>query len=292
MTRSATLSLRIASVLAAAWLMASCGSSRSAVTARPSGKTPDRTEKPATKPREHIRLHDAAHMPDAAVKLLKEADRWIGVPYLYGGNGKDGVDCSGFVLQVYKSALGIGLPRNSAKQQEYATLTSLDNLREGDLVFFTVRGGKDVGHVGIYIGDGRMIHASSSKGVIISPLSQKYYVDNFHSCGRIEQYHAMLDRTVSKPAQPADRLQASAKPDIKPAQPARSAAETVTPKAPKAAKVKAEPAKKAPARTAASPVRTVTASKASAEKSDMNADRSKVLDSMIELKADSIFTSR
>lgn len=286
----------MASALVAASLIASCGSSRTAATARPSGNAPQKNEAKAPVPK-HIVLTDELHMPEATVRLLKEADRWIGVPYLYGGNDKEGVDCSGFVLQVYKTALGIMLPRNSAKQQEFATITSRDRLREGDLVFFTVRGGKNVGHVGIYIGDGRMIHASSSKGVIISPLSQKYYVDNFHSCGHIEQYYALLEKGTEKSASPTERLQASSASDSDDSAVKRSQKSEARPEAQDKAQVKAQP--RTPdrsagkrVRAAASPVRAIGTAKTSAPRTDMNADRSKVLESMIELKADSIFSQR
>ncbi len=182
---------RIVSISTAAaicLLMSSCGSQKGSLSARraPGNSSSANTTVTNT---EHITID--VDIDSYTRRLLSEADKWLGTPYKYGGETPDGVDCSGFVLNVYRDALGIKLPRNSAKQQEYCTRISKNQLQEGDLVFFTVRGGRKVGHVGIYIGHGKMIHSSSSKGVIVSPLSQKYYVDNFYSAGRVDALFAM-----------------------------------------------------------------------------------------------------
>lgn len=124
--------------------------------------------------------------------VLSEARSWLGISYQYGGNTRSGVDCSGLVLQVYLNALDIKLPRTSLQQQQFCQPIVKSALRPGDLVFFTVRGGSKVGHVGIYIGEGNMIHASSTKGVIVTPLSNPYFEKNFHSCGRIQAYDTRL----------------------------------------------------------------------------------------------------
>lgn len=151
---------------------------------------------------EHIKM--SSNLTPSARALLSEADSWIGTKYTYGGMDRSGVDCSGFVHQVYKNALNIKLPRNSAKQQEYCNSIRRGDLQVGDLVFFTVRGSSKVGHVGIYIGEDKMIHASSSNGVIITPLDNPYFKSNYFSSGRIHQYHAMVqrERSQSKPSSP------------------------------------------------------------------------------------------
>lgn len=176
----------------------SCGSTRPGLTAHrsQSGRKPDKA-KPA-RPTPGIKFKIPAGADAVTERLLSEAKSWLGTPYQWGGNTRDGVDCSGFVLQVYQRSLGISLPRNSAKQREYCSPIDFGMLAVGDLIFFTGSKSSDVGHVGIYIGDGKMIHSSTSKGVIVSPLSQQYYVDHLHSYGRIERYHAML----SKPGRP------------------------------------------------------------------------------------------
>ena len=116
-------------------------------------------------------------------QILSEAEKWIGVPYSYGGESKSGTDCSGFVLNIFK-AVGIILPRTAHQQWQFAVPISNSDLRPGDLVFFS-SGGK-VDHVGIYVGNDQMIHASSSRGVIITDLSENYYESRKRSYGRID----------------------------------------------------------------------------------------------------------
>lgn len=120
-------------------------------------------------------------------KIIKEAEEWIGTPYLYGGNSKGiGTDCSGLVMTVINNVTGIKLPRNSAKQAEYCTHITLNDLSSCDLVFFaTGKSSKKITHVGLMIDTKRFIHASSSKGVVVSSLSQRYYIQRLVKCGRI-----------------------------------------------------------------------------------------------------------
>ena len=137
---------------------------------------------------------------DAINKLLQEAESWLGTKYKYGGNDRNGIDCSGFVLQVFNHSLGIKLPRTSHQQFQHCTPLTRDQLQPGDLVFFTIRGSSKVGHVGIYIGNDKMIHASSSQGVIITPLSQKYYATNYYGAGRINAFFTMVVNEQKKAA--------------------------------------------------------------------------------------------
>lgn len=118
--------------------------------------------------------------------LVKSARQWIGTPYVYGGRSKSGTDCSGMIMVIYDEVAGLSLPRNSAAQRDYCVSVSRRQLEPGDLVFFTTskRGGK-VNHVGMYVGNGRIIHASSSRGVIESGLDEKYYATHYHSSGRV-----------------------------------------------------------------------------------------------------------
>lgn len=171
-------------------VMAGCHSRKGAVTASPgytpSGSTPSQVARASVK-----------NMPDATRRLMAEADAWLGTPYRYGGTSRGkGADCSGFVTQVYANALSIKLPRNSAKQQQWCSPLGKNrkDFLPGDLVFFAPRGSRGVNHVGIYIGDGKMIHSSSSKGVIVSSLDEDYYKRTYHSAGRVEQYFVMIDR--------------------------------------------------------------------------------------------------
>lgn len=107
--------------------------------------------------------------------LINYAKTLIGVPYKWGGTTTAGLDCSGFVYYVFKNSQGITLPR-TAKLQYTNIGLAVTSLSPGDLVFFdTTSGRTGVSHVGIYIGNGQFIHASSSKGVTISNLSNSYW---------------------------------------------------------------------------------------------------------------------
>lgn len=122
---------------------------------------------------------------DQTRRLISEARRWIGTPYRYGGQTLSGTDCSGFVMMVYDDVYGLKLPRTSVQMREYALPIAEKDLAPGDLVFFCTSGASRVNHVGLYIGSGKMIHASLSQGVTESSLDEKYYRQRFHSAGRV-----------------------------------------------------------------------------------------------------------
>ncbi|WP_303028291.1 C40 family peptidase [uncultured Bacteroides sp.] len=120
-------------------------------------------------------------------KLYIASSEWLGVPYRTGGNSKHGTDCSGLVSQLYMSIYNIRLARNTDGQLKESNRISRHNLREGDLVFFTSRTSrKRVAHVGIYLKKGKFIHASTSRGVIISSLNEKYYTQYWLCGGRVK----------------------------------------------------------------------------------------------------------
>lgn len=116
--------------------------------------------------------------------IIATAKKYIGVPYLWAGSTPSGFDCSGFVQYVFQ-AHGISLNRTAATQYRHGTYVSKSNLQPGDLVFFQNTYKAGISHVGIYIGDGKFIHASSSKGVTISNLSSSYYVSHYYGARRI-----------------------------------------------------------------------------------------------------------
>lgn len=116
-------------------------------------------------------------------KMDKVIDKAIGTKYVSGGVSTNGFDCSGFTMYVFEK-IGINLPHQSGSQYQMGTAISRDDIREGDLVFFNTSG-KGVSHVGIYVGDGKFAHASSSRGVIISSLSDSYYVKRYIGAKRI-----------------------------------------------------------------------------------------------------------
>lgn len=107
----------------------------------------------------------------------------IGSAYKGGGVNTNGFDCSGFTMYIFNK-LGIDLPHQSGSQFSMGTAVSRNDLREGDLVFFNTSG-KGVSHVGIYVGNGKFAHASSSNGVIINALSESYYVNRYVGAKRV-----------------------------------------------------------------------------------------------------------
>lgn len=98
--------------------------------------------------------------------IISTAKEFIGVPYVWGGTTPAGFDCSGFTRYVFASQ-GITLPRVSKDQYGVGTAVTFSNLIPGDLVFFNLTSGTLVSHVGIYLGDGQFISATSSKGIAI-----------------------------------------------------------------------------------------------------------------------------
>lgn len=118
--------------------------------------------------------------------VVKEAMTWIGTPYVYGGHSKRGTDCSGMVMEVFSKAAGKKLPRTTVDQEAHCKKIKKKNLVAGDLVFFGSTKGKGrVNHVGLYIGGDQMIHASSSRGVMVSRIDGNYFGPRFYSAGRV-----------------------------------------------------------------------------------------------------------
>lgn len=118
--------------------------------------------------------------------LYVESANWLGVPYRSGGSNKKGVDCSGLSSSIYKKVYHKKLERNSEEQRKKnCRKISKGKLREGDLVFFhNGRKKKRATHVGIYLKNGKFIHASTSRGVIVSHLKETYWDKHWLSGGR------------------------------------------------------------------------------------------------------------
>ena len=119
--------------------------------------------------------------------LIQHALALLGTPYRWGGTGTDGFDCSGLVGYVFRSALGIELPRVSKDMASSGQLiTDRANLSPGDLVFFGTHHGKRVDHVGIYVGDGRFLHAPrTGRDVTVSSLESGYWSDKYMEARRV-----------------------------------------------------------------------------------------------------------
>jgi len=110
-------------------------------------------------------------------KLYAHYNEWRGVKYLEGGMSKKGVDCSGFVHLAYKKKFNKNIPRSTELLSSAGKSVKINNLRPGDTVFFKT--GWKARHVGIYLGKEKFMHASSSRGVMISKLNNPYWVDAY-----------------------------------------------------------------------------------------------------------------
>jgi len=118
-------------------------------------------------------------------RLIQKANGFLGVRYRLGGNSKRGIDCSALVQKVYRS-FNVELPRVARDQSEVGVTVALDELVKGDLVFFNTN--RSFGHVGIYIGNNKFIHASSrSRRVRIDSLDHPFYQERFERAVRIKE---------------------------------------------------------------------------------------------------------
>jgi cell wall-associated NlpC family hydrolase len=117
--------------------------------------------------------------------VVQAAYRNLGARYVWGASRPGAFDCSGFTMYVMRQ-FGVSLPHSSSAQFRMGSRVSRTNLQAGDLVFFSLGTRGVVGHVGVYIGNGRMIHASTpSTGVIVSSLNESYYVSRYLGARRV-----------------------------------------------------------------------------------------------------------
>lgn len=123
------------------------------------------------------RRYGAAYLRE---EVARTAVSFVGVPYLWGGtSAAEGFDCSGLTMAVYQ-LIGLDLPRSSQQQFETGTPVERDMLRKGDLVFFSTKDSQKVSHVGLYIGDGRFVHApGQGKKISLESLSTPYYTARY-----------------------------------------------------------------------------------------------------------------
>ncbi|MDR1500715.1 MAG: C40 family peptidase [Tannerellaceae bacterium] len=123
------------------------------------------------------------------LRLYTVASSWLGAPYRFGGMSRRGVDCSGFAIILYSEVYGrrlasssAGILKNNCKKIRRSTL------REGDLVFFRTDNGsrKTPNHMGVYLKNNKFVHASTSRGVIVSSLGEPYYTRSWITGGRVK----------------------------------------------------------------------------------------------------------
>jgi probable lipoprotein NlpC len=166
---------RLAVLAITSTVIISCGSSESVSSSK---KTSSKTVVKS----ENLRKLDSdfdGKVSGSVKSLLKDAENYLGAPYKFGGNTSSGFDCSGFTVKVFQEN-NFSLPRRSSDQAESGKSIDIKVVKPGDLLFFATSGGSRVSHVGIVYtiendGEVKFIHASTSKGVIISSLNEKYW---------------------------------------------------------------------------------------------------------------------
>ena len=126
----------------------------------------------------------ASAAPDPGAEVADLAQQYVGSPYRWGGISPSGFDCTGFVLWVY-SQFGVGLPHNEAGQLASGDRVGADDLQPGDILVFANTYRRGLSHVGIYLGDGRFVHAvDESHGVLVSNLWDSYWGPRFVAASR------------------------------------------------------------------------------------------------------------
>ena len=125
--------------------------------------------------------------------LMKEYHQWAGTPYVFGGEGREGIDCSALMQHVFREQFNYTLPRTASEQMKKGRRISRAALKPGDLVFF--KPARRSHHVGIYLGNGLFMHASSSQGVMISELSSKYWSRRYIQARRPLEQAQLASRT-------------------------------------------------------------------------------------------------
>ncbi|MDR2225040.1 MULTISPECIES: bifunctional murein DD-endopeptidase/murein LD-carboxypeptidase [Providencia] len=120
---------------------------------------------------------------DTKSKIMNQYASWKGVAYRLGGTTKSGIDCSSFVQRTFFEQFGVELPRTTSEQESSGKSVKRNNLKVGDIVLFKT--GRTMKHVGIYIGDEKFVHASTSSGVIVSEMSNNYWSKRYYASRRI-----------------------------------------------------------------------------------------------------------
>lgn len=118
------------------------------------------------------------------VNLLKSIDEWWGTSYCMGGSTKNCIDCSAFTQIMMQNVYNVNVPRTAQEQYNSSRQISVEDLSEGDLVFFNTNGGRDITHVGIYLFNNKFVHAATSAGVMVSDLNDIYWKPRYKGAGR------------------------------------------------------------------------------------------------------------
>lgn len=137
---------------------------------------------------ENPTVSTAAYFSPVAEDVLIRAIGLVGTPYRYGGNTPaSGFDCSGLIGFVYRDAAGLSLPRSTREMSVMRVPAIPRNaLQPGDLLFFATSGGSSVSHAGIYVGEGRFVHAPSSGGTVrLDNLASTYWNKTYLNAKRV-----------------------------------------------------------------------------------------------------------
>ena len=122
--------------------------------------------------------------------LIGSAMGFLGVAYRFGGTSPSGFDCSGFMQYIFRKAFAVNLPRTSAEQANVGVAVNRSQLQPGDMVFFRTAGSR-ISHVGMYIGNGRFIHAPrTGKRIEITSLSNSYWSARYATARRVKRQNA------------------------------------------------------------------------------------------------------
>ena len=138
-----------------------------------------------TLPNKYANLLGVAPTDLTNALLLSQMEKWFGTQYCFGGSTDSCIDCSSFTQVILRDVFNVKIPRNSQQQFDASTKIEVENLKEGDLVFFnTVSASMIITHVGVYVCNNKFVHASTSKGVTINDLSEKYFAKAYRGAGR------------------------------------------------------------------------------------------------------------
>lgn len=194
-------------------VLTGCGSSRKGV--KKTAATAVSGKKNRAKP---PRDYSKEFVDPMGLAIVEEAREWLGTRYAYGGSTRKGTDCSGLVMEVYREVCGVRLPRTTRDQKAYCTEIARNRAHVGDLVFFTPgRHDGRISHVGVYIGKGEMIHASSSRGVMVSSIDDGYWSERYHSTGRVPGSVTAFERRGKKVKRGKNREAVEPSPAVEPA---------------------------------------------------------------------------
>ncbi len=125
------------------------------------------------------------------VLLLQNMDHWWGTHYCLGGATEKCIDCSAFTQIIMRDVFGTDVPRTARAQYDNSERIKLENLKEGDLIFFQTTG-RDISHVGIYLTNNKFVHAATSNGVMVSDLNDSYWQRCYKGAGRVAKRDQMF----------------------------------------------------------------------------------------------------